>query len=84
MTGKRPGQRLRTRLPLDERAEQRVGPFRPVGIAAFGQKRHRGRQRWIMPMAVGTVVEVDDLSESELELALATISAVDGKGAKAA
>ena len=35
-------------------------------------------------MAVGTVVEVDDLSESELELALATISAVDGKGAKAA
>jgi 3-dehydroquinate synthetase len=44
------------------------------------KKRHRGRQRWIMPMAVGTVVEVDDLNESELELALATISA-DGKRA---
>jgi shikimate kinase / 3-dehydroquinate synthase len=39
------------------------------------KKRHRGRQRWIMPMAVGTVVEVDDLTESELDLALATIAA---------
>jgi shikimate kinase/3-dehydroquinate synthase len=47
------------------------------------KKRHRGRQRWIMPMAVGTVVEVDDLTEAELELALATISLDGTKEARA-
>lgn len=47
------------------------------------KKRHRGRQRWIMPMAVGTVVEVDDLTEAEFELALATISADSKREAKA-
>jgi 3-dehydroquinate synthetase/shikimate kinase len=44
------------------------------------KKRHRGRQRWIMPMAVGTVVEVDDLNDSELALALATISGPGSNG----
>jgi 3-dehydroquinate synthetase len=39
------------------------------------KKRHRGRQRWIMPMSVGTVIEVDDLTEAELDLALETIAA---------
>ena len=38
------------------------------------KKRHRGRQRWIMPMSVGTVIEVDDLTDDELDLALATIT----------
>jgi shikimate kinase / 3-dehydroquinate synthase len=38
------------------------------------KKRHRGRQRWILPLAVGRVTEVDDVSETELEAALAVIS----------
>ncbi len=47
------------------------------------KKRHRGRQRWIMPMSVGTVIEVDDLTEAELDLALETITA-DGTTKEAA
>jgi 3-dehydroquinate synthetase len=38
------------------------------------KKRHRGRQRWILPMAIGRVSEVDDVSDEELSLALRTIS----------
>jgi shikimate kinase/3-dehydroquinate synthase len=37
------------------------------------KKRHRGRQRWILPMAVGTVLEVDDVSDEELTLAMQVI-----------
>ncbi len=39
------------------------------------KKRDRGRLRWILPMAVGRVTEVDDVSETELAHAMATISA---------
>ena len=39
------------------------------------KKRLRGRQRWILPMAVGRVEEVDDVSEAELEAALRVIQA---------
>jgi 3-dehydroquinate synthetase len=39
------------------------------------KKRHRGRQRWILPMAVGRVIEADDVTEAELDLALARILA---------
>jgi 3-dehydroquinate synthetase len=39
------------------------------------KKRLRGRQRWILPMAVGRVAEVDDVSEAELEVAMRTIQA---------
>jgi shikimate kinase/3-dehydroquinate synthase len=39
------------------------------------KKRHRGRQRWILPMAVGRVTEVDDVTESELDAALRRIAA---------
>jgi 3-dehydroquinate synthetase/shikimate kinase len=38
------------------------------------KKRVAGRQRWILPMAVGRVLEVDDVSETELDLALRTIT----------
>ena len=34
------------------------------------KKRVRGRQRWILPMSIGNVVDVDDVTESELDLAL--------------
>lgn len=50
--------------------------FDPVAVkAALGsdKKRHRGRQRWILPMAVGHVAEVDDVSDAELDAALAVI-----------
>jgi 3-dehydroquinate synthetase len=40
------------------------------------KKRIRGRQRWILPMAVGHVIDVDDVSEAELEAALRVISPV--------
>jgi shikimate kinase/3-dehydroquinate synthase len=39
------------------------------------KKRHQGRQRWILPMAVGRVEEADDISEDELEQALRVIRA---------
>ncbi len=38
------------------------------------KKRIRGRQRWILPMAIGTVVDVDDVTESELQLAMDRIT----------
>ena len=37
------------------------------------KKRLRGRQRWILPMAVGRVTEVDDVSDEELTLAMQVI-----------
>ena len=39
------------------------------------KKRHRGRQRWILPMEIGRVVEVDDVTETELSTALRAIRA---------
>jgi 3-dehydroquinate synthetase/shikimate kinase len=39
------------------------------------KKRIGGRQRWILPMDIGTVVDVDDISEAELDAAIAHISA---------
>jgi 3-dehydroquinate synthetase len=44
--------------------------------AAIGtdKKRTRGRQRWILPMEIGQVVESDDVTDAELELALRTIA----------
>ena len=50
---------------------------RTAVIAALGsdKKRERGVQRWILPMAVGEVVEVDDITDAELDYALRTIAA---------
>jgi len=52
--------------------------FDPAGVrdAMLGdKKRHGGRQRWILPMEIGRVIEVDDVTEAELERALRTIGA---------
>jgi shikimate kinase / 3-dehydroquinate synthase len=38
------------------------------------KKRSHGRQRWILPMAIGRVVDVDDVDESEVDAALRAIS----------
>ena len=45
------------------------------GALGTDKKRAAGRQRWILPMAVGQVLEVDDVSDAELEHALAAIQA---------
>jgi 3-dehydroquinate synthetase/shikimate kinase len=52
--------------------------FDPASVRAAlrgDKKRHRGRQRWILPMAVGRVAEVDDVSDAELEAAIRHIHA---------
>ena len=47
---------------------------RRVREAMLGdKKRQDGRQRWILPMAIGQVVEVDDVTDAELERALRAI-----------
>ncbi len=54
---------------------------RDVVRDALGQdkKRSRGRQRWILPLAIGSVIDVDDESEAELDLALDRISPSGGR-----
>ncbi len=37
------------------------------------KKRRDGRQRWVLPMAIGTVAEVDDVTDAELTHALGVI-----------
>jgi len=37
---------------------------------ATDKKRHAGRQRWLLPMAIGRVFEVDDITERQLERAI--------------
>ena len=50
---------------------------RTDAIAALGsdKKRVAGVQRWILPMAVGEVIEVSDVTDDELDDALRTIAA---------
>lgn len=58
----------------------RVRRFDPVTVRnALGsdKKRVRGRQRWILPMAVGRVADVDDVTDAELDRAIARIH-IDG------
>ena len=53
-------------------------PFGASGVKAAmlsDKKRRAGRQRWILPMEIGRVIEVDDVTETELELGLRTIAA---------
>jgi shikimate kinase/3-dehydroquinate synthase len=39
------------------------------------KKRHAGRQRWILPMEIGHTIEVDDVTDRELDHALRAIAA---------
>ena len=34
------------------------------------KKRLEGKQRWILPMSIGQVVDVDDVTDDEISLAL--------------
>jgi shikimate kinase / 3-dehydroquinate synthase len=56
---------------------ERHRDFHPGAVKqALGRdkKRSHGRQRWILPMAIGRVVDVDDVDESEVDAALRAIS----------
>jgi len=47
-----------------------------VRDAMLGDKKRRaGRQRWILPMEIGRVIEVDDVTDAELGRALRAIGA---------
>ena len=46
-----------------------------IAALAGDKKRDRGTLRWILPLAVGRVDEVRDVTQAELEAALDTISA---------
>jgi 3-dehydroquinate synthetase len=51
--------------------------FDPMAVrAALGtdKKRVAGRQHWILPMDIGTVIDVDDVTDAELERAIARIT----------
>ena len=37
------------------------------------KKRHRGRQRWLLPVGIGQVAEVDDVSDVELARAMRVV-----------
>jgi 3-dehydroquinate synthetase len=46
-----------------------------VREAMLGDKKRRdGRQRWILPMAFGSVTEVDDITDAELSRALGVVA----------
>jgi 3-dehydroquinate synthetase len=45
------------------------------GALAHDKKKTGGRQRWILPMDLGRVVEVDDVTDSEVDVALSSITA---------
>jgi 3-dehydroquinate synthetase len=52
--------------------------FEEAGVRAAmrrDKKREAGRQRWILPMEIGRVTEVDDVTDAELATALKVIQA---------
>ncbi len=52
--------------------------FDPAAVKAAlvsDKKRVQGRQHWILPMGVGSVVDVDDVTEAELDAAIGAIHA---------
>ena len=64
--------RLLTRLGYRPRVK--LDPARVRAAIGLDKKRERGRQRWILPMAIGQTVEVDDVSEAELATALRAVA----------
>ncbi len=57
---------------------ERTRAFDPAAVKralTSDKKRVRGRQRWILPMAVGRVEDVDDVTDAELDAAIEHIRA---------
>jgi shikimate kinase / 3-dehydroquinate synthase len=46
-------------------------------IIGLDKKRERGRQRWLLPMGIGQVADVDDVTDAEVDLALRAITETD-------
>lgn len=42
------------------------------------KKRHQGRQHWILPVEIGRVIEVDDVTKAELSAAIMRVQAATG------
>jgi shikimate kinase / 3-dehydroquinate synthase len=53
----------------------RFDPERVRSAMRTDKKRSAGRQRWILPMRIGHVLEVDDVTDAELTAALGAIAA---------
>lgn len=64
--------------------------FDPAAVkTALGtdKKRVAGRQHWILPLDIGTVIDVDDVTEAELDRAIARITPAEparGTGTRSA
>jgi shikimate kinase/3-dehydroquinate synthase len=58
---------------LGHRLDADLDASRVRAAIGLDKKRDRGRQRWILPMAIGQTVEVDDVTEAELTMALRAI-----------
>lgn len=54
---------------------RRFDPAAVIAATSTDKKRQRGVQRWILPMAIGQVEEVADVSSTELHAALGHIAA---------
>ena len=56
---------------------ERYRDFDPLAVKralTSDKKRSQGRQRWILPVAIGRVIDVDDVTEAELDAAMRAIS----------
>ena len=70
------GERLDSLLANLGFAPRRTFDAAAVRDAMTGdKKRLRGRQRWLLPMGIGQVTEVDDVDDAELGAALERIGA---------
>jgi shikimate kinase / 3-dehydroquinate synthase len=56
-------------------ARRSFDPAAVTAALASDKKRLAGRQRWILPMSVGRVIEVDDITSDELHRGLGAILA---------
>lgn len=60
---------------LGYRMTRTFDPGAVKAALAGDKKRLKGRQRWILPMGVGRMLEVDDVTDAELERAMRLIHA---------
>jgi len=58
---------------LGLRVRHRFDRDRVRAALATDKKRHAGRQRWLLPMEIGRVVEVDDVTQRELARAIEAV-----------
>lgn len=61
-------------IQLGYRQRMALDPARVRAALDLDKKRERGRQRWILPMAIGQTVEVDDVTDAELATALRAVA----------